>query len=246
MSNEDNYSLGDLGSVEESSFEEEEEEEEEEGDEEEEEEEEEEAEEISYSRDDNKTPDWPPSKDCKGGTQQEMGDETDQPCSDGGEEAGPSHVSDHDDCDEDYDEDGPGSLLLAIAGSREGRHSRATDGDDSSLNNIGEDEDEEEEEEDSDEDYIELPAVTKIIQPQYTPSPPPSPSPPPPPAPSAKDEKRKKKKEELEQKMKPRARSNSLFKILGRRQKLVDEAAEAKQETLAEEEDEVTTWSIRP
>jgi hypothetical protein len=126
------------------------------------------------------------------------------------------------------------TFLIAVAGSSEGRHSRATDGDDSSLGNIGEEE--EEEEEDSDGDYIELPAVTKPVSQN---------------APTSngnghderedsepvtvrdtakqdvllkKGDPPKKEVKDIEEKNKVRGRSNSLFKILGRRQKLVEEA----------------------
>ena len=124
--------------------------------------------------------------------------------------------------------------LVAVAGSLEGRSSRATDGDDSSLGNIGE---EEEEDEDSEGDYIELPALTKPCSHDH-----PSSSASQPektevadiePAKKFSKEnvqagKKGKGEKEAEEPTKTRGRSNSLFKILGRRQKLVEEAEQKK------------------
>ena len=124
--------------------------------------------------------------------------------------------------------------LVAVAGSLEGRSSRATDGDDSSLGNIGE---EEEEEEDSEGDYIELPALTKpcshdhpsssASQPEKTEAAAPEPA-----KKFSKENvqagKKGKGEKEAEEPTKARGRSNSLFKILGRRQKLVEEAEQKK------------------
>ena len=125
--------------------------------------------------------------------------------------------------------------LVAVAGSLEGRSSRATDGDDSSLGNIGEEE--EEEDEDSEGDYIELPALTKpcshdhpsssASQPEKTEAAAPEPA-----KKFSKDNvqagKKGKGEKEAEEPTKARGRSNSLFKILGRRQKLVEEAEQKK------------------
>lgn len=135
--------------------------------------------------------------------------------------------------------------LVAVAGSLEGRSSRATDADDSSLGNIGE-----EEEEDSEGDYIELPALTKPCSHDH-PSSSTSQSEEGGVAiaePSKKFSKEnlqlekkagKEKKEAAEESSKVRGRSNSLFKILGRRQKLVEEAEQKKDD---EKLDEGEVW----
>ena len=126
------------------------------------------------------------------------------------------------------------NYLIAVAGSREGRSSRATDADDSSLGDIGEDQEEEEE---SDGDYIELPALTK-------------------PSPQtfhhpiseydglavAKDTAKNDVIRKPEEKNKVRGRSNSLFKILGRRQKLVEEAEQKRDQEKLEEGSQV--WIV--
>ena len=97
--------------------------------------------------------------------------------------------------------------ILAVAGSASGRASRATDADSSSdLGNIDEDEEEEE-------DFIELPAVTKPPEPVLNEA--------------AREYLQEKKQEPVKECVKEkgtRQRSNSLFRLLGRRQKLVEEA----------------------
>ena len=125
------------------------------------------------------------------------------------------------------------NFLVAVAGSLEGRSSRATDGDDSSLGNIGE---EDEEEEESDGDYIELPALTKprTLPPCYTDQPHEGEKNGPTLAenPECVNVEVIAEKRDVTQNratepggtQKVRGRSNSLFKILGRRQKLVEEA----------------------